>query len=139
MSLAQYLKSFSYLRTDKNRKRWSALTTHQTPHKPFLLLSIMDLIAQGSININFIDLFLNFQIHSILIETVLCLLAQKIDQDEPVGFREVFVANSIQVEALIMLMIDKNFVTKGEYFAKLKQVQMEYKGRESCWKLQFMI
>lgn len=70
---------------------------------------------------------------------MLCLLAQKIDQDEPVGFREVFVANSIQVDALIMLMIDKNFVTKGEYFAKLKQVQMEYKGRESCWKLQFMI
>jgi len=35
--------------TDKNRKRWSALTTYQAPHKPFLLLSIMDLIAQGSI------------------------------------------------------------------------------------------
>ena len=49
MPLAQYLKSFSRLRTDKNRKRWSALTAHQAPHKPFLLLSIMDLIAQGSI------------------------------------------------------------------------------------------
>jgi putative restriction endonuclease len=49
MSLEQYLKNFSRLRTDKNRKRWSALTTYQAPHKPFLLLSIMDLIAQGSI------------------------------------------------------------------------------------------
>ena len=49
MSLDQYLKIFSRLRTDKNRKRWSALTTYQAPHKPFLLLSIMDLIAQGSI------------------------------------------------------------------------------------------
>jgi len=37
------------------------------------------------------------------------------------------------------LMLDKNFVTKGEYFAKLKQVRMDDKGRESCWKLQFMI
>ena len=55
MYLAQYLKSFTRLRTDKNRKRWSALTTHQAPHKPFLLLSIMDLIAQGSITKNFIE------------------------------------------------------------------------------------
>jgi len=55
MSLDQYLKIFSRLRTDKNRKRWSALTTYQAPHKPFLLLSIMDLIAQGSITQNFIE------------------------------------------------------------------------------------
>ncbi len=55
MSLEQYLKSFSRLRTDKNRKRWSALTTYQAPHKPFLLLSIMDLIAQGLITQNFIE------------------------------------------------------------------------------------
>ncbi len=33
MPLAQYLRSFSRLRTDKNRKRWSALTTHQAPKK----------------------------------------------------------------------------------------------------------
>ena len=47
MSLDQYLKSFSRLRTDKNRKCWSELTTHQAPHKPFLLLSIMDLDCPG--------------------------------------------------------------------------------------------
>jgi hypothetical protein len=35
--LDQYLKSFSCLRADKNRKRWSAPTTFQTTHKPFLL------------------------------------------------------------------------------------------------------
>lgn len=52
--LDKYLKSFSRLRTDKNRKRWSALTTHQAPHKPFLLLSIMDLIVQKTITKNFI-------------------------------------------------------------------------------------
>ena len=54
MSLAQYIKSFSRLRTYKDRKKWSALTTYQAPHKPFLLLSIMDLIAQGAITHNFI-------------------------------------------------------------------------------------
>jgi len=57
---------------------------------------------------------------------VLCSLAQKLDQDEPLGFREVLVTNSIQADALIMLMLDKIFVTKGEYFAKLKQVRNGY-------------
>ena len=33
MSLDQYLKIFTRLWTDKNRKRWSALTTHQAPKK----------------------------------------------------------------------------------------------------------
>ena len=55
MSLAQYLKSFSRLRTYKDRKKWSALTNYQAPHKPFLLLSIMDLIVQGTITENFIE------------------------------------------------------------------------------------
>jgi len=55
MSLVHYLISFSRLRTYKDRKKWSALTTYQAPHKPFLLLSIMDLIAQGSITQNFIQ------------------------------------------------------------------------------------
>jgi putative restriction endonuclease len=49
MHLDRYLKSFSRLRTYKDRKRWSALTTYQDPHKPFLLISIMELVAQGSI------------------------------------------------------------------------------------------
>jgi putative restriction endonuclease len=54
MSLSKYLKSFSQRRTYKDRIKWSALTTYQAPHKPFLLLSIMDLIAQGAITHNLI-------------------------------------------------------------------------------------
>jgi putative restriction endonuclease len=50
MSLAQYLNKFSRLRTYRDRNKWSILTTYQAPHKPFLLLSVMDLIAQGSIS-----------------------------------------------------------------------------------------
>jgi len=53
--LEKYLQMFSKLRTDKNRKRWSALTCFQAPHKPFVLLSVMDLIAQGQIVENFIQ------------------------------------------------------------------------------------
>ena len=47
--LEKYLKSFSNLRTDKNRKRCPPLTDHQALHKPFFLLSVMDLMAQGQI------------------------------------------------------------------------------------------
>lgn len=50
-----YLQSFSKLRTDKNSKRWSADTCFQAPHKPLLLLSILDLISSGSITKNFIE------------------------------------------------------------------------------------
>ena len=53
--LEKYLKSFSNLRTDKNRDRYPAITDHRAPHKPFLLLSIMDLITQGQITSNFIE------------------------------------------------------------------------------------
>ena len=53
--LEKYLKSFSNLRTDKARIRYPTTTTHRAPHKPFLLLSIMDLIAQGQITSNFIE------------------------------------------------------------------------------------
>jgi len=53
--LDNYVKIFSHLRTDKNRKRWSALTRHQAPYKPFVLLSVLDLVAQGEITQNFFE------------------------------------------------------------------------------------
>jgi len=53
--LADYLKLFQKLRTDRNRTRWPSFTTGRAPHKPFLLLSIMDLIGQGLITSNFIE------------------------------------------------------------------------------------
>jgi putative restriction endonuclease len=54
MMLKNYLHKLSNLRTDKNRNRYPAYTSHRAPHKPFLLLSIMDLIAQGVITHNLI-------------------------------------------------------------------------------------
>lgn len=53
--LEKYLKIFSKLRTDKNRRYWSDLTCRQAPHKPFLLLSVMDMVAQNVITENFIE------------------------------------------------------------------------------------
>ena len=53
--LEKYIKKISNLRTDKGKYRYPALTNHRAPHKPFLLLSVMDLIAQGIITKNFIE------------------------------------------------------------------------------------
>jgi hypothetical protein len=59
-------------------------------------------------------------------------MAQKLDQDELVSFRELLVANSIQVDAMAMLLIEKGLITKDEYFTKLKEVQMEYKSKDDA-------
>jgi putative restriction endonuclease len=53
--LDKYIKKFSKLRTDKGKHRYPALTLHRAPHRPFLLLSVMDLVAQGIITENFIE------------------------------------------------------------------------------------
>jgi len=54
--LEKYLQMFGRLRTDKGRDRYPEVTNHRAPHKPFLPLSIMDLIAQGRITENLIEL-----------------------------------------------------------------------------------
>jgi hypothetical protein len=54
-------------------------------------------------------------------------MAEKLDQSELVDFKELLMANSIQVDAMAMLLIDKGLITKDEFYTKLKQVQMDYK------------
>ncbi|MCK5509163.1 MAG: hypothetical protein KAI50_11680 [Desulfobacterales bacterium] len=55
-------------------------------------------------------------------------MAEKLDPSELVSFKELLMANSIQVDAIAQLLIEKGFFTKEEFFAKLKQVQSEYKS-----------
>jgi hypothetical protein len=58
-------------------------------------------------------------------------MAEQLDPKELVDFREFLIANSIQVDALVMLLIDKGLITKDEYFTKLKQVQVEYGSKDN--------
>lgn len=53
--LTKYIKAFSVLRTDRTGG-WTRVTNSQAPHKPFLLLSVLDLFAQEIIQANFIEL-----------------------------------------------------------------------------------
>ncbi len=54
--LDHYKKLFAKLSVNRNAQSWSPLTRNASPYKPFLLLSVMDLIATGEITRNFIEL-----------------------------------------------------------------------------------
>jgi hypothetical protein len=58
--LEKYLQIFANLRTDKGRDRYPEITNHRAPHKPLLLLPVIDLIAQGRITENLIEPFFEF-------------------------------------------------------------------------------
>jgi hypothetical protein len=58
-------------------------------------------------------------------------MAQKLDDNEIVSFKELLMANSIQIDALAQLMIKKGFTTKEEFFDMLKEVQAEYQSRQN--------
>ena len=49
-----YIKAFSTLHTDKGKNRYPSITKYRAPHKPILLLSILDLIEEGTIENNLI-------------------------------------------------------------------------------------
>ena len=55
-------------------------------------------------------------------------MVEKLDPKEIVSFKELLMANSIQVDAIAQLLIEKGIITKEEFFTKLKQVQGEYKS-----------
>src|SRR5215210_4458438 len=59
-STARYARRFAGLRRDVSRARWSEVTLYGAPHKPLLLLSVLDLFEQGRITTNLIELTPDF-------------------------------------------------------------------------------
>ncbi len=53
--LERYIQLFRKLRSDKSAK-WPSATLNRSPYKPLLLLSVVDLFAQGGITTNLIGL-----------------------------------------------------------------------------------
>ncbi|MCB8986014.1 MAG: hypothetical protein H6659_19450 [Ardenticatenaceae bacterium] len=51
-----YLEKFSACIPIKTVPAGLAVTTHRAPHKPLLLLAVLDLFAQGSLTTNLIEL-----------------------------------------------------------------------------------
>jgi len=58
-------------------------------------------------------------------------VAQQLDSSELVSFKELLIANTIQVDTAVQLLIEKGFFTQDEFFTKLKQVQAQYQKNES--------
>jgi hypothetical protein len=55
-------------------------------------------------------------------------MAMPLDRNDLVTFKELLMANSMQVDAPAQLMIRKDIITKGELIDMLKEAQAEYPG-----------
>lgn len=53
---ARYARRFARLRRDVSRARWTQGTRNGAPHKPLLLLSVLDLFEQGRVRSDLIEL-----------------------------------------------------------------------------------
>ena len=58
-------------------------------------------------------------------------MADKLDSRELVSFQEMLIVNSIQVDALAQLLIEKGIITKDDYFKKLTDVQQIYQSKSA--------
>ena len=58
-------------------------------------------------------------------------MARQLDEKELVSFKELLIANSVQVDALAQLLIEKGLITEQEFLAKLKRVQMDYQAKRN--------
>jgi ribulose bisphosphate carboxylase small subunit len=57
-------------------------------------------------------------------------MAEQFDPKELVSFKELLMANAIQIDAAVQFLIEKGFFTEVEYFSKLKKVQGQYEKRQ---------
>ena len=57
-------------------------------------------------------------------------MAQKLDDTELVTFKELLMANSMEVDSVTNLCIQLGIFTEQEFYQKLKQVQAEYTKNE---------
>jgi len=58
-------------------------------------------------------------------------MARKLDHEDIVSFKELLTTNTIQVDTLSQLLIEKGLISQEEFFIKLKQVQAEYHAKKS--------
>jgi hypothetical protein len=56
-------------------------------------------------------------------------MAKSLPQKDLVSFKELLLANSIQVDALAQLLIEEGLISEQKFIAKLKQVQADYQRR----------
>jgi len=53
-------------------------------------------------------------------------MGEKLDQDQIADFEELLISNTIHLDVVTQLLIEKGIITENEFSDMLKQVQMEY-------------
>lgn len=59
-------------------------------------------------------------------------MAEQLDPKELLRIQDLLMANSIVIDSLTQLLIEKGIITNEEFFAKLKQVQAEYQKKDNA-------
>jgi hypothetical protein len=57
-------------------------------------------------------------------------MTEKFDPSEIIVIKELAIANALQIDALIQLLIDKGIITEDDFFTKLEEVKEEYRSRQ---------
>jgi hypothetical protein len=58
-------------------------------------------------------------------------MPEKLDPIELVNFKELLMANSMQMDAVTQLLIEKGIITEVEFYTKLKLLQMGYQRKST--------
>ena len=53
-------------------------------------------------------------------------MAELLDNKDVVEFKELLMANTIQVDTMYQLLIQKGYFTETEFLEKMKEVQVDY-------------
>jgi len=53
-------------------------------------------------------------------------MAELLDSKDVVEFKELLMANTIQIDTMYMLLVEKGYFTEAEYLTKMKEVQRDY-------------
>ena len=53
-------------------------------------------------------------------------MGQHLDVKELASFKELLIANTIQIDTICRLLIEKGIISEEELYGKLKKVQTEY-------------
>ena len=58
-------------------------------------------------------------------------MPKPLDPKDLVSFKELLLANSIQVDALVQLLVEEGLISEQRFFQKMKEVQAQYEQRKS--------
>ena len=54
-------------------------------------------------------------------------MAYELDPSEIVEFKELLMANTIQIDTMFQLLIQKGYFTEAEFLEKMKEVSVDYR------------